>query len=63
MLKAGNTPREYKEYAKLLRKLGVEDFWKQIDEGAPRNNKYAMRYYEYFRAIYEHSPSVERYER
>ncbi len=63
MLIVGNTPREYKEYAKLLRKLGVEKVWKQIEAGAPRKNRYAMRYYEYFRAIHEHSASVERRER
>jgi len=58
MLIAGNTPSEYHEYAKLLRKIGFERLWLEVEAGVPRSNKYAMRYFEYFRAIHECSPAV-----
>ena len=49
MLVAGNVPHEYKEYAKLLRKVGIGDRWREIEEGIDRTNPYVMKYYEYFR--------------
>jgi len=58
MLAAGNVPREYRQYARLLRRIGFEDWWQRIDQQAPRGNRYAMRYYRYFRSIHERSPSV-----
>jgi hypothetical protein len=58
MLAAGNVPREYREYARLLRRIGFDDWWPRIEEKAPRGNRYAMRYYRYFRNIHERSPSV-----
>ena len=58
MLEWGNTPREYREYVKLLRKIGFEEIWPQIEAGAPRENKYAMRYFGYLRAIHETSAAV-----
>jgi len=58
MLQAGNTPREYREYVKLLRKVGFSELWPRIEASVPRTNKYAMRYFAYLRAIHERSPSV-----
>lgn len=58
MLAAGNTPREFKEYARLLRKLGFDDVWPRMSASAPLGNEYAMRYFAYFRAIQERSPAV-----
>jgi|GEM_PF-516235 len=58
MLAAGNTPREFKEYARLLRKVGFEELWPRMSATAPVGNKYAMRYFAYFRAIQERSASV-----
>ena len=49
MLINGMVPREFHEYAKLLRKIGVGDFWPRIEREAPKNNRYVNRYYEYFR--------------
>ena len=48
MLVAEHVPREYREYAKLLRKVGLGDWWPFIEEQANRNNPYVMRYYNYF---------------
>ncbi len=62
MLAAGNVPREYREYARLLRRIGFDDWWQCIDQQAPRSNRYAMRYYLYFQSIHERSPSVIRRE-
>jgi len=48
MLIAEKVPREYREYAKLLRKVDMGDWWPCIEEQANRNNPYVMRYYNYF---------------
>lgn len=48
MLIAEHVPREYREYAKLLRKVGMGDWWPFIDKRANRNNQYVLRYYNYF---------------
>lgn len=52
MLIAGNTPREYREYARLLRKIGFSSWWPRIDADTSRDHRYAMRWYGYFRAIH-----------
>ncbi|WP_223266754.1 hypothetical protein [Luteimonas gilva] len=60
MLIAGNVPREFREYAKLLRKIGFADYWHKIQAEAPASNKYAMRYVGYLRAVHARSSSVVR---
>lgn len=60
MLAAGNTPREFKEYARLLRHIGFDDIWSRMVAAPPTGNKYAMRYFAYFRAVQERSPAVIR---
>lgn len=47
MLLEGNVPHEYKQYAKLLKKIGVKDYWPEIEKRIDRSNQYAMKYYEY----------------
>jgi len=49
MLLKGYVPHEYKEYAKLLRRVGVGEWWPVIEEGVDRDNKYVLRYYRYFK--------------
>jgi hypothetical protein len=60
MLLAGNVPREYREYARLLRTVGFENLWPRIEAGVPRQNKYVMRYFGYFELIHQGSPAVIR---
>ncbi|PQV64064.1 hypothetical protein B1R32_10789 [Abditibacterium utsteinense] len=48
MLIAEHVPREYREYAKLFRKVGIGIYWFFIEERVNRNNPYVMRYYNYF---------------
>lgn len=48
MLIAENVPREYREYAKLLRKVGLGDWWSFIEERANCDNPYVLLYYNYF---------------
>lgn len=48
MLLSGRLPREYEDYAKLLRKLGVGPLWAQVEDGIDRGNPYIMKYYGYF---------------
>lgn len=62
MLGTGNVPREFREYARLLRRIGFEDFWPRIEQEASRGNRYVMRYYNYLRLIHERSPAVVRLE-
>jgi len=50
MLLAGMVPREFREYCKLLRNIGVAEYWDQLNAGIPRDNPYAMRYYNLLRA-------------
>jgi hypothetical protein len=47
MLLAGSVPREFREYAKLLRHVGVGSWWPILDEKIPRENPYVMSYYDY----------------
>jgi hypothetical protein len=47
MLLAGNVPREFREYKKLLRKIDLAELWSVLDEGVDRNNEYVMRHYAY----------------
>ncbi len=46
MLVNGNVPHEFKQYAKLLRKIGVGDLWPEIEK-VPRTNPYVMRWCQY----------------
>ena len=50
MLIKGKVPREYKEYAKLLRKIGIDRYdWQIIERHFPQDNIYTMKYYRYFK--------------
>ena len=49
MLLAGQVPHEFKEYVKLLRKVGVGERWPDIEKGIDRRNRYVMRHYEYLK--------------
>jgi hypothetical protein len=49
MLIGGHIPREFREYAKLLRKIGVGRWWSGLDERVDRSNRFVMRYYNYFK--------------
>jgi hypothetical protein len=60
MLLVGNVPREFREYARLLRRVGFENFWPRIEAGVSRQNKYVMRYFGYFELIHQGSPAVIR---
>ena len=62
MLAAGNVPREFREYARLLRRIGFEDFWPRIEQQSYGANRHVMRYYNYLRQIHERSPAVIRRE-
>jgi hypothetical protein len=47
MLIASKIPREFKEYSKLLRRVGCGSWWPIIEEGVDRENPYVLRYYRY----------------
>jgi hypothetical protein len=47
MLLAGNVPHEYKQYAKLLKKVGLENYREILENGVNRSNNYVMKYFNY----------------
>ncbi len=47
MLQSGEVPREYREYAKLLRTIGIGPHWEEIENAIPRN-RFAARAKAYF---------------
>ncbi|MDA8020606.1 MAG: hypothetical protein MPN21_24475 [Thermoanaerobaculia bacterium] len=49
LLRTGIVPREYREYAKLLRAIGVGPHWPEIQRARPQN-RYAQRAKAYFLA-------------
>ena len=50
MLIEGKVPREYKEYAELLKKIGnVRYDWQFIERYFPQDNIFTMKYYRYFK--------------
>jgi hypothetical protein len=48
---AGQIPHEFREYAKLLRHVGLGKWWPAIKQHSVLTNPYVKRYYEYFRAV------------
>jgi hypothetical protein len=53
LLLAGTIRREFREYAKLLRHIGLGHWWPELERRVDRKNPYAMRYFEYLR---QHEP-------
>ena len=49
MLLGGKVPHEFKEFARLLKKIGVRSYWDAIERGVNRSNRYVMRYYDYLK--------------
>lgn len=47
MLIAGNTPREYRQYLKLLRKVGLGDWWPVIEAQAHCLKPYVLHHFRY----------------
>jgi hypothetical protein len=48
MLVKAQVPHEYREYAKLLRRIGIGSRWPRISAAVDRANPYVMRYVQYF---------------
>lgn len=49
MLVTGNVPHEYKQYVRLLKRIGVGNHWDEIERQINRSNEYVMRYYRYLK--------------
>ena len=47
MILTGYLPHEFHEYRKLLRAVGVDNHWTELDAGVDRTNKYVMKIYAY----------------
>lgn len=50
MLVAGQVPHEFKQYAKLIRHVGLGKAWERTRSQVDRANPYVMRYVRYFEA-------------
>jgi len=50
MMLAGNVPREFKEYRKLLKQVGVKHLWPRLSAEVDRANPYVMRHLTYLEA-------------
>jgi hypothetical protein len=60
MLIDGNTPHEYKEYAKLLRKIGIGSDWERLENSVNLDNKFVKRWFEYYRKVFVSTQNVRR---
>lgn len=49
MLCTGYLPREYRQYAKLVRKIGLGSRLSQVERDANMNDRWVKHYYEYFK--------------
>jgi len=47
MMLAGNVPHEFREYKKLLRRIGMGSLWAEFDAQVDRSNPYVMRHSNY----------------
>jgi len=56
MLVAGQGPHEFKQYAKLLRRIGLGEPWAQARSRVDESNPYVMRYVRYFDAVARMEP-------
>jgi hypothetical protein len=54
MLSASYLPREYRQYAKLARKIGLGEWLSEIKGQVPMENPWVRRYYEYFEEYASH---------
>ena len=50
LLIAGQILHEFREYAKLLRHVGLAEFWPLMQRDAKLDNPFVKRFFEYFRA-------------
>jgi hypothetical protein len=57
LLIAGHIPHEFREYAKLLRRVGLAECWPLMERDAKLDNPYVKRFVEYFRACAEREKS------
>ena len=44
-------PYEYRDYARLLKRVGIGDWWPAIEKQVNRNNPHVLRFYNYFKSF------------
>ena len=54
MLSTGYLPREFRQYAKLARKIGLGEWLQRIEEQAKGGDPWVQRYYAYFKEYASH---------
>lgn len=59
MMVSGNVPHEFREYKRLLRRVGLGSLWSVLDDGVDRGNKYVMRHYDYLDRFARHTDPSE----
>jgi hypothetical protein len=58
LLIAGQIPHEFREYAKLLRHVGLAECWPLMQRNTQLDNPFVKRFFEYFRACAERERSA-----
>ena len=58
LLISGQIPHEFREYAKLLRHVGLADCWPLMQRDAKLDSPFVKRFVEYFRACAERERSA-----
>jgi len=48
MLLDEHIPGHYRDYARLVRKIGLADWWPRLESGVNRDNPHVMRFFDYF---------------
>jgi uncharacterized protein YicC (UPF0701 family) len=50
IMTSGRTTRVFKEQARLLKKIGVGDYWGEIENGIDRSKQHILRFYHYLKS-------------
>jgi hypothetical protein len=50
MLISGKTTRVFKEHARLLKKIGVGDYWSKLENEIDQSKQHVMRFYNYLKS-------------
>ena len=59
MLTRSDVPREYSDYAKLLRRIGLGDDWRRTREAVDETNPHVMEHVRYFEAVVSNQLAVQ----
>lgn len=59
MLTDSEVPREYSDYAKLVRRIGLGDEWPRVREAVDETNPHVMEHVRYFETVVSNDRAVQ----